>query len=53
MCGERFIDWVFLPAIGRSGSILIAWDVRSVTIIEIMVDMFSVSVKFKPKEGEC
>ena len=28
----RFKEWVVLPSIGRSGYILIIWDVRSVKI---------------------
>ena len=41
---SRFKEWVVLPSIGRSGGILIVWDVRCVKIKESVVGDFSVSV---------
>ena len=41
---SRFKEWVVLPALGRSGGILVMWDVRTVTIKEALVGEFSVSV---------
>ena len=41
---SRFKDWVVLPSIGRSGGILLMWDVRTVKIKEALVGEFSVSV---------
>ena len=41
---SRFKEWVLLPSIGRSGGILIIWDVRSLKIKESLVGEFSVSV---------
>ena len=50
--GVRFKEWVWLPAIGRSGGILIAWDVRAVTKIESVVGSFTISVKFQMSQGD-
>ena len=41
---SRFKDWVVLPSIGRSGGILLMWDVRTVKIKEALVAEFSVLV---------
>ena len=41
---SRFKEWVVLPSIGRSGGVLIVWDVRSVKIKESVVGEFSISV---------
>ena len=41
---SRFKAWVLLPSIGRSGGILIIWDVRSMKIKESLVREFFVSV---------
>ena len=37
---SRFKEWVVLPAIGRSGGLLIIWDVRSVKIEEFLLGDF-------------
>ena len=41
---SRFKEWVVLPTIGRSGGIVIIWDIRSVKIKESLLGDFSVSV---------
>ena len=41
---SRFKEWVFLLAIGRSGGILVMWDVRTLKIKEALLGDFSVSV---------
>ena len=41
---SRFKEWVVLPAIGRSGGIVVIWDVRSLKIKESLLGDFSVSV---------
>ena len=41
---SRFKEWVVLPAMGRSGGILVIWDVRSVKIKESLLGDFLVSV---------
>ena len=41
---SRFKAWVVLPAIGRSGGILIIWDVRSLKVKESLVGEFSILV---------
>ena len=40
----RFKEWVVLLAIGRSGGILVIWDVRSLKIKESLVGDFSISI---------
>ena len=40
---SRFKEWVVFPSIGRSGGVLIAWDVRCMKIKESIVGDFSVS----------
>ena len=47
---SRFKEWVVLAAIGRSGGILVIWDVRSLKIKDALVGGFSVSVLV---EDEC
>ena len=46
---SRFKDWVVLPSIGRSGGIVVLWDVRTVKIKEALVGEFSVSVLVEDK----
>ena len=41
---SRFKEWVFLPAVGRAGGILVLWDVRTLKIKEALMGDFSVSV---------
>lgn len=42
--GSRFKEWSFLPSVGRSGGILIVWDVRVFRGIETVLGIYSVSV---------
>ena len=41
---SRFKEWVLLLGIGKSGGILVIWDVRSVRVIDSLIGDFSVSV---------
>lgn len=43
----RFIEWVFLPAVGRSGGILVMWDSRLVSVKDNLIRDFSVSIEIE------
>ena len=41
---SRFKEWTLLPVVGRSGGILVIWDVRSVKVKECLMGDFSISI---------
>ncbi|KAK9902279.1 hypothetical protein M0R45_001786 [Rubus argutus] len=45
--GIRSSDWVSIPSNGRSGGILIMWKTKSVSVVEAVVGIFSISIKIK------
>ncbi|KAK9275884.1 hypothetical protein L1049_023158 [Liquidambar formosana] len=45
--GSRHKGWSFLPSSGRSVGILIVWDERVVSVVEVVCGSFSLSVKMK------
>ncbi|XP_073049686.1 uncharacterized protein [Primulina eburnea] len=47
---SRFVDWVTLPAEGRSGGILVMWDPRVILVTENLIGDFSVSIEIKWKD---
>ncbi|KAK9930653.1 hypothetical protein M0R45_027684 [Rubus argutus] len=49
--GVRFKEWVSIPAIGRSGGLVVIWNTRSVSVLESLVGLFSVSIKMKGMNG--
>ena len=49
--GTRFKEWAFLPSIGRSGGILMIWDVRSVRGVEVLQGGYSLSVLLNSLDG--
>lgn len=50
--GIRYKDWAFLPSEGRSGGILIIWDVRTITAKECISGNFTLSLRFASKSRE-
>ena len=50
--GVRFKDWAYLPSVGKSGGILIIWDVRVVRATECITGSFSLSIHLSPLQGE-
>jgi len=48
--GARFRGWTFLSSVGRLGGILVMWDDRMVSCLEVVLGSFSMSVKFKGKD---
>ncbi|XP_073066025.1 uncharacterized protein [Primulina eburnea] len=44
---SRFVDWVCLPAEGRSGGILVLWDPRLVRVSDNLIGNFSASIKIQ------
>ncbi|GMP73619.1 hypothetical protein CsSME_00031320 [Camellia sinensis var. sinensis] len=52
--GGRCIDWVFLPASGMAGGVLVCWDSRVLVGEETEVRAFSVSCLFRcVEDGFC
>jgi len=52
MLGTDFDNnFIFLPSVGASGGILIAWSARLGTVSSSRVDTFSASVQFCPSDG--
>lgn len=49
--GIRYSDWVSIPSNGRSGGILIMWKTKSVSVVEAVVGIFSISIKIKGING--
>ena len=49
--GVRYKEWSFLPSVGRSGGIIIIWDVRIVKGVETILGEYSVSVCFNCVKG--
>ena len=45
--------WEFLPFQGTSGGILIGWDARLFTYLDIFVGNFSLSLKFRNHIDDC
>ena len=45
--GKRLNKWESLPSQGASGGILIGWDARLLTYLDIFVGQFSLSLKFR------
>lgn len=46
----RFRNWVSLPFTGRSGGILLIWDVRIVEVVDTLIGTFTVSIKIQKME---
>ena len=42
--GIRFKEWAVLPSVGRSGGILMIWDVRIFRGMEVILGAYTVSV---------
>ncbi|XP_073016672.1 uncharacterized protein [Primulina eburnea] len=47
---SRFVEWVILPALGRSGGILIMWDPRFIPVKDNLIGEFSASIKIPKNE---
>ncbi|KAB2604689.1 hypothetical protein D8674_026624 [Pyrus ussuriensis x Pyrus communis] len=45
--GSRFKEWVFAPAQGRSGGIVVIWNIKHILVVESLVGAFSVSIKIR------
>jgi len=45
--GRRFVDWVVLLPVGRSGGIVIIWDDQALELIDSKVGMYAICGKFK------
>ena len=41
---SRFKEWVVLPSVGRSGGIVLMWDVRCVKVKESLIEDYSISI---------
>lgn len=50
MWKQRFVNWVALPALGRSGGILVMWDPRVVMVSDNLIEDFSVSIEILWKD---
>ncbi|XP_073021415.1 uncharacterized protein [Primulina eburnea] len=44
---SRFVEWVTLPAVGRSGGILVMWDPMVISVKDNMIGEFSVSIQIQ------
>jgi exonuclease III len=52
MLGVEFDkNYIFLPSLGASGGVLIAWRARLGTVSSSREDTFSISVQFSPSDG--
>lgn len=51
MLGVEFDNFTFLPSLGASGGILIAWRARLGVVNSSRVDTFSSSVQFSSSDG--
>ncbi|KAM2601691.1 hypothetical protein FF1_039826 [Malus domestica] len=49
--GSRFKDWVFAPARGSSGGIVVMWNTKHISVVESLVGVFSVSIKIRESNG--
>ncbi|KAK9154956.1 hypothetical protein Sjap_002436 [Stephania japonica] len=47
----RFKEWVFLPAEGTKGGIVIVWDVRKVKVVNNITGEFSISIQVEEAGG--
>lgn len=50
---SRFKGWEFMPSVGFSGGLLMAWDTRVATKVDILVGSFSLSVLLDFKDRGC
>jgi exonuclease III len=50
--GARFDGYVYLPAVGTAGGVIIAWHSPDVQVLASRVDRFSVSVHLSPRDGD-
>ncbi|KAK9930230.1 hypothetical protein M0R45_027274 [Rubus argutus] len=50
--GVRYTDWVSLPSLGSSGGILVMWKTNSISVMEAVIGIFSVSIKIQAINGQ-
>ncbi|KAK9943830.1 hypothetical protein M0R45_009426 [Rubus argutus] len=52
LIGTRYTDWVSLPYFGSSGGILVMWKTKSISVMEAVIEIFSVSIKIQAINGQ-
>jgi hypothetical protein len=50
--GLRFHEFVYLPAVGTTGGVVVAWCSEDVRVLSSRVDGFSVSIQMETSSGE-
>ncbi|CAL9013315.1 unnamed protein product, partial [Prunus brigantina] len=49
--GSRFRQWVFSPSWGNSGGIVVLWNTQTVSVVNSVVGVFSVSIQVEENAG--